>query len=331
MSTDSHQQKLQGTAANYSLDLSIVIVSYNGVDLLKSCLNSIYQCHTEASFEIIVIDNASQDDVSSMVCENFSQVRFIQNDENLGFSKANNIAINSAKGAFVLILNPDTQLIENGTLDTMLSFMQKNPDVGAAGGNLVYAEGHEQISAGYRLTPVSLFAFSFFLAKITGNKFKGFSLHPSNSNQTECVSVDWICAACMIVRREVIETTGAFDESYFLYGEDIEWGCRMSRDGWKLCHLPFVKIEHVLGGTQKNENQISTVWLDGMARVYYDLNPNASSLFYRLVFGTGLLLRAMLYGSRTIFSKNPWFFQRRRDMTAWAKYVLFDSNPKALK
>jgi len=326
-----HQQKPPNPVSHYSLDLSLVIVSYNGLDLLKSCLQSIYQCPTEVSFEIIVIDNASHVDIGSMVSENFPLVRYIQNDDNLGFSKANNIAIDSAKGEFVLILNPDTQLIEDGTLDTMVSFMQNNPDVGAAGGNLVYAEGHEQISAGFRLTPVSLFAFSFFLAKITGNRFKGFSLHPNNEKHTECISVDWICAACMMVRREVIETTGAFDESYFLYGEDIEWGCRMSSDGWKLCHLPFVKIEHVLGGTQKNDTQISTVWLDGMARVYYDLNPNASSLFYRLVFGSGLLFRAILYGSRTIFSKNPWFFQRRRDMTAWAKYVLFNGKPKVLK
>lgn len=316
---------------SHTLELSIVIVSYNGVEFLKSCLQSINQCQTKVSFEVIVIDNNSQDDVSSMVTNNFPQVRFIQNDDNLGFSKANNIAIKASKGEYVLILNPDTQLVEGFTLDNLLLFMQENPDVGAAGGNLVYAEGHEQISAGFRLTPLSLFSFSFFLAKITGNRFKGFSLHPKSSYKTESISVDWICAACMIVRREVIETTGAFDESYFLYGEDIEWGCRMSDDGWKLYHLPFIRIEHVLGGTQKQEHKVSTVWLDGMARVYFDLNPNASSLFYRIVFGSGLLLRAMLYGARTIFSKNPWYFQRRRDMTAWAKYVLFNSNQKALK
>lgn len=328
---NKHIKEIQQSEAQYSLNLTLVIVSYNGVDLLQSCLQSIYQYHTSLTFEVIVVDNASQEDVGSMVESNFPQVTFIQNEDNLGFSKANNIGINAAKGTFVMMLNPDTQLIKDDTLDTLFAFMQNNPSVGAAGGNLVYAGGHEQISAGYRLTPFSLFAFSFFLAKITNNAVKGFSYHPHNSHKTECVAVDWICAAFMIVRREVLQTVGAFNESYFLYGEDIEWGCRISSSGWALCHLPAIKIEHVLGGTQQSDSKVSTVWLDGMERVYFELNPNSSKLYYRLVFGLGLVFRSILYGSRTIFSKNPWFYERHRDMTAWAKYVLFESWHKAAK
>lgn len=311
------------------IELSVVIVSYNGVTLLRSCLHSIYSQKTAVSFEVIVVDNASAENVSAMVSKEFPQVNYFQNDANLGFSKANNIAIREARGSFILLLNPDTRLVGQGTFDNLVSFLANHNEAGAAGAKLVYAAGHGQISAGYRLTPLSLFAFSFFLAKITSNRFKGFSLHPTGRTTFDPVPVDWICAACMIVRREVIESTGLLNESYFLYGEDIEWGCRMTDDGWRLYHLPDIKIEHVLGGTQLDNENISTVWLDGMRRVYFELNPDASRFYYRLVLGTGLLLRAILYGMRTTVSSNPWFFQRRREMTAWAKYILLGHTAKA--
>ncbi|MFT4728752.1 MAG: N-acetylglucosaminyl-diphospho-decaprenol L-rhamnosyltransferase [Granulosicoccus sp.] len=311
------------------IDLSVVIVSYNGGALLRSCLQSIYSQRTAVSFELIVVDNASAEDLSIMVSKEFPQVKYIQNDANVGFSRANNIAIREAKGSFILLLNPDTRLIDEGTFDKLVSFLESHNEAGAAGTKLVYAAGHGQVSAGYRLTPLSLFAFSFFLAKISSNRFKGFGLHPTEKTTIEPIPVDWICAACMIIRREVMESTGLLDESYFLYGEDIEWGCRMTDDGWPLYHLPDIKIEHALGGTQPDSENPSTTWLDGFNRVYFELNPGASRIYYRLVLGTGFLLRAILYGICTTVSSNPWFFNRRRDMTAWSKYVLLGPKAKA--
>jgi len=302
--------------------LSIIIVSYNCRELLAECVASIQAQASRITPEIVIVDNASADGVGAMVRTRFPEVLYLQNEDNLGFSRANNIGMQRATGKYFLLLNPDTTLPPGNVLDPLVDYMENHPGVGAAGGNLVDPHGNKQVSAGYAPSPMTLFAFSFFLAKITGNRVKGLSLLPVKGAGISEVRVDWLCAACMIVRREVLETVGAFNEDYFLYGEDIEWGCRISSGGWEVCHLPWAKVVHMERGTQQQERGVSCAWVDGMARVYGDLNPGRSRLFFKSCLGAGLALRALLYGVLSLFSRDPWPRQRTVEMSAWLRHLL---------
>lgn len=303
-------------------ELSIIIVSYNCCDLLAACLDSIARSDPGLRLEVIVVDNASADATVAMLRQRFPQVELIVNDANLGFSVASNLGIRRAGGRYILLLNPDTEVIEPSTLHRFVEFMDANPDVGAAGGELVHAGGQKQVSAGYAPSPSTLFAFSFFLAKFSNNRIKGLSLLPVRGTASSRVDVDWICAACMIVRPEALTDVGLLDESYFLYGEDIEWGCRISRSGWKVSHVPSIRVAHVEAGTQKKEMRVSTAWVDGMARVYMELNPGSSWLYFKICLGAGLAMRAAAYWLIARTTRDPWPCQRTLEMHTWLKYLL---------
>ena len=302
-------------------EISVVIVSYNCSKLLAACLSSISNSDPGLPCELIVVDNASSDDSVAMVGKLFPHVKLIVNHTNLGFSVANNIGLRQAGGRYLLLLNPDTELTSPGTLRRFVTFMDANPDVGAAGGELVHSGGQKQVSAGYAPSPATLFCFSFFVAKLTQNRIKGLALLPVRDKRIERVDVDWICAACMIVRREVMTDAGLLDETYFLYGEDIEWGCRIGRSGWKLSHVPSIRVQHVEAGTQKTQTKVSTGWVDGMARVYMELNPGSSWLYFKACLGAGLALRAAIYRFVALLTRDPWPRQRSLEMHTWLKYL----------
>jgi N-acetylglucosaminyl-diphospho-decaprenol L-rhamnosyltransferase len=307
--------------------LSIIIVSYNCRDLLAACIDSIKRSGSALAIELIVVDNASIDDTVSMLHADYPDVITIANPANDGFSVANNIGMRIATADYCLLLNPDTELTEGDMLDDMVKFLDEHPQVGAVGGNLRDPAGNKQVSAGYRPTPLTLFAFSFFLAKLTGNRIRGLSLLPGRSSFVDHVEVDWICGACMMVRREVLETSGMLNESYFMYGEDIEWGCRITADGWTLCHLPAATVTHVERGTQQQEEGTSSAWVDGMARVYMELNPGASWVFFKYCLAAGLILRAVMYGAASLVSRNSWPAQRRMEMATWLRHLLGSEAP----
>lgn len=310
-------------------ELSIIIVSYNCSAMLSACLASVDRDRSETSLpvEVIVVDNASADDTVQMLQVDFPEVTVIANPLNAGFSVANNQGICAATGRYVMLLNPDTEITHSGTLSQFINYMDTNPEVGACGGQLVFENGHKQVSGGHKPGPATLFAFSFFLAKITGNALKGLSLLPSKTPGQSCVEIDWICAACMVVRRETMADAGLLDESYFLYGEDIEWGCRISNARWKVCHLPWIEVTHIEAGTQQKQTRVSTAWVNGMARTYMQLNPTSSWLYFKACLGMGLALRALLYGSKKLLSNDPWAAQRTLEMSTWLKHLVHLQRP----
>jgi hypothetical protein len=310
-----------------SPDLSIIIVSYNCRALLNSCIRSLFESEEKISFEVIVSDNTSADGTTAMLQEDFPQVTLIANDSNLGYSIANNKGIRIAKGRYILLLNPDAEVIQNGTLDRLVTFMDSHSRVGAAGAHLAHPEGQKQVGGGYEPSPWTLFAYCFFLSKLTDNRIKGMTLLPPKDKSVEFIDVDWVCAACMIVRRETMDEVGMLDERYFMYGEDIEWGCRITRGGWTVCHIPSIHLQHIEAGTQKLIKRVPTGWVDGLERVYFELNPNSSRLYFKLCLGAGLALRAVMYSVVSLCTRDPWPRIRRLEMFTWLKH-LFSSKTK---
>jgi len=305
-------------------DLTLVIVSWNCVSLLDSCLRSLLGRPTRASLEVVVVDNASSDGATEMLKARYPAVRVIANSENLGFSRANNLAIRATRSRYVVLLNPDTEIIEPGTLDRLMAFMDDNPEVGAAGAHLVDRNGRSQVgSAGYGPGPATVFAHAFLLARLTRNGIRGLCLAPVSAGDDRRVDVDWVCGACMIIRRTALGDAGLLCERYFLYGEDLEFGHRLRQHGWVVTHLPGVRVMHLLSGTSRGEhNVVSPQWLDGFSQVYMDLNENGSWYFWKICMGTGFLIRMALYGMLALVSRRAAPRRRAQEALVWLRYLV---------
>jgi hypothetical protein len=244
------------------IDLSIVIVSYNTKDVLKECLESIYKTIKNLSFEVIVVDNASKDQTREEISKlEFPNFKFIQNKENLGFSKANNIGVRKTSGRYVLFLNPDV-VVHSETLEGMVYFMDKEREAGAATCKVILTNGKID-DASHRGFPTPWNSFTHFsgLAKLFGKieHFGGYNLKHLDLSQTH--EIDALAGAFMIVRREAGEEVGWWDEDYFFYGEDLDFCYMLQQKGWKIYYVPEFSVLHykgVSGGLKKVSKDITT-------------------------------------------------------------------------
>ncbi|MDD5167831.1 MAG: glycosyltransferase family 2 protein [Syntrophales bacterium] len=220
-----------------STDLSIIIVSYNTADLIVSCLSSL-EVNQDIRKDIFVVDNASQDGSADIVRRLFPNVHLIKNMVNMGFSAANNQALETCRGDFILFLNPDTR-IKADTLEKAVTFMKKNPAVGLAGGRILNPDGtiQESISGRYP----------------SENYTRG-DLPNSLPGKIPCV-----LGAAMIARREVVEQVRGFDEDYFLYGEDEDLCLRIRKAGWEIGYIEEAEVIH-LGGQSERLTLTAEKW-----------------------------------------------------------------------
>jgi O-antigen biosynthesis protein len=229
------------------MDLSVIIVSYNVMHFLEQCLDSVRKAAEKISAQVIVVDNNSVDGSCSMVAMKFPEVLLIRNRHNAGFSAACNQGIKISSGKFILLLNPDT-IVEEDTFTRSLSFMASHPDAGAIGVKMINGSG-KILPESKRSLPTPATAFFkmaglgtlFPRSKIFNRYYLG---HIDNSETTEA---DILSGAFMFIRKEAIEKTGILDETYFMYGEDIDLSYRIIKAGYKNYYYPGVKIIHYKG------------------------------------------------------------------------------------
>lgn len=235
------------------MDLSIIIVNFNTEKLTLDCLKSIYKSVTSYNIEVFVVDNASSDSSVEAINKHFPQVNLIQNNENVGFSKANNQAIKLSIGRYVLLLNSDT-ILNKDTLQAMISYMDEQPSVGASGCEVNLSNGQldKACHRGFP-TPEASFYYMSGLAKKFPNNPKYNLYHKSYLNMKEIHEIDCLVGAFMMVRKEVVEQVGMLDETFFMYGEDIDWCYRIKESGWKITYNPTVSIIHYKGASSKKK------------------------------------------------------------------------------
>ena len=220
--------------------LSIIILSYNTKELTVKCLESIVSQYMEqlenGEFEIIVVDNASTDGSPSVI-SNFqfpiSNLKIIENKENVGFAKGCNVGAKAAKGEYVLFLNSDTEVLDRGFLK-MVEFLDKNPKIGILGGRLLNPDNSPQPSTGKFYTP-----FNLFLMLIGGERFGLLRKSPKNIEK-----VDWVSGGCMMVKKDVFKKLKGFDENFFMYVEDMEICFRAKKLGFLTYFYPNISIFH---------------------------------------------------------------------------------------
>ena len=229
-----------------SPDISILIVSWNVRDLLLACLAALPDAVADATYEVILVDNASQDGTVDAVREAFPQVQIIANQENRGFTGGNNQALALARGRSLLLLNPDTRPLP-GSIAELHRFLQSHPDVGAVGPRLWYGDGSPQPNRRRFPTLSTLFTESTIIQHYLPGLplFAHYIMADQPDDQVQ--EVDWLVGAALMVRREVYQQVGGLDEGFFMYSEELDWCRRIKAAGWRICYDPAAEIIHYEG------------------------------------------------------------------------------------
>jgi GT2 family glycosyltransferase len=223
------------------MHLSIIVVNWNTCDLLERCLQAVFETVNGVDFEVWVVDNASTDGSTSMVLRRFPQVRLIINEENAGFSRANNQAIRLSNGRYVLLLNSDAFLTAHAA-EQMTAFLSQNEQAGIVGANLFYPDGKSQDSYG------PLPSLTNEIANLWGLDKRREAVK-NVPGLTEPVETGMVSGACLMLRRSMLDQVGLLDEGFFFFSEEIDLCSRAQKSGWKVYHLPSAKAVHVRGGS----------------------------------------------------------------------------------
>ncbi len=222
-------------------EVSVIIVNRDGRDSLARCLTSVREAARGRDWEVVVADNASTDRSPELCAEKFPEVRLLRTGANLGFARANNLALAESRAPFVLFLNPDTALFP-GAVDTLLEGLRQDPKAAACGPLLVQEGNSYQVSFGRKVS-----FFGELVQKSVLNPY--FKRRLKRSPRAR--EVGWLSAACLLARREAVEAIGGFDEGFFLYFEDIDLCARMADRGWRMIFLPEARVFHEGGAATK--------------------------------------------------------------------------------
>lgn len=282
------------------LDLSIVIVSYSVRDLLRICLRSIYASRGAFSYDVFVVDNCSHDGSTAMVQSEFPQVRLIESPVNGGYAHGNNLALRTiATGAelprYVLLLNPDTHLPEDA-LAGMLEFLDCHLEAGAAGPRLVRADGSLDLACrrSFPSPEVALYRM-LFLSKLFPDNPRFARYNLTSHDTAEVMEVDSVVGAFMLVRGEVLRRIGLLDESFFMYGEDLDWAFRIKGAGWKVLYNGAITVLHHKGESSKQRSARSTLAFYHAMLVFYRKHYARTTRFpLNLLVVLGIYLRGAL-------------------------------------
>lgn len=285
-----------------SIDLSIIIVSWNVWDLLRASLTSIDRsCIDQRSpdqidsstsssprlfgssnqsytLEVIVVDNASSDATPDFVPARFPWVQFIQNDVNLGFTGGNNCGYRACRGEYIYFLNPDTELVGDSLLQ-LFTLIREEPTVGMVGPRLQYADGMAQNNRRRFPTQLTGFFESTWLSQLWSANPWAVKMHMLDWPDNIQHDVDWLVGAAMLVRREALEgavvtavnfnSRGPFDEGFFMYSEELDLCKRIKRDGWRIVYTPEPTVMHYEGRSSEQVVALRHIHFNSSKVRYY--------------------------------------------------------------
>ena len=233
--------------------LDIVIVNYKSTDYLFKCLKSVYDSIRDIPARVFVYDNDSKNGVDRVTIA-FPNVNLTKNDSNIGFSRGVNKCIKQGTAPYVLLLNPDT-IIKDGFFESILQYIENNPDTGIVGPKVLNTDGSLQGSARAFPKPwMAVFGRNSLLTKwFPNNRISRKSILSTGSDGITPMFADWVSGACMLTRRNAIDEVGLFDEQFFMYWDDVDLCKRMWDNGWKVAYFPKASIVHHVGGSSKKQ------------------------------------------------------------------------------
>lgn len=236
---------------HFEIDVSVCIASWNNCLLLRDCLQSVYNTLSDMSHEVIVVDNGSQDGTFEMLATEFPSCVVIRNQENLGFTAAYNQAMQTAAGKYLLILNNDT-ILHPQSVQRMIEFSERDSRVGVVGCRLILPDGSVQRSCHHFPSLVRTLFDSFYLNRLFPRSRIFGAAQMTYWDYADTREVDWLAAAAWLVKRDVIDSIGYFDEYLFAFGEDRDWCYRCWQAGWKVVFLHTATITHLHGMSSVN-------------------------------------------------------------------------------
>jgi len=284
------------------VDLGIVIVNWNTRALLQRCLETVYASTGDLTYQVVVVDNASTDDSAAMVRQHFPQATLIVNPINGGYSYANNIGlramgyraandVDADAPRYALLLNPDTEVDPTSLVD-MVRYMDANPQVGIAGPKLILEDGSLDLAC-RRSFPTPEVAFYRFsgLAKLfpKSQRFARYNMTYADIDQE--IEVDSVVGAYMQLRKECIARVGLLDETFFMYGEDLDWAFRVKQAGWTVMYHPQVKVKHVKRAASRRSPKAQFEFVRAMLIFYRKHYRQQTALPVHLLVMLGLMVK----------------------------------------
>lgn len=283
--------------------LSIIIVNYNAEHYLENCLRSIYAETKQIPFDIWIVDNDSKDESVSMTRRNFPLVNLIENKGNPGFARANNQAIQKSTADYILLLNPDTLVLENA-IEKMVKFMDENPQTGIAGCKVLNEDRTLQLACRRSIPSPGVAFFRLTgLSKLFPNSKKLAKYNLTYLNADEANEVDAVSGAFLMIRRKVVDKIGSLDERFFMYGEELDWCIRTKKAGWKVMYYPDAEIIHYKGECSKSNSRKAafefyrSMYLFHKKHFADNYNPIINIIIY-----TGIFLKAISSWRSYLFS-----------------------------
>lgn len=248
--------------------LSIAIVSWNTRDLLLDALKSIYDAPPSFPFEVIVVDNASADGTAAAAAERFPQVILRANTDNAGYALGNNQAIEQARGAYILLLNPDV-LLPPGGLERAVAFMEQHPDAGALGVRQVHPDGRLQRSVRGFPSPLSVVWELLCLSRLFPQSRTFGAYRMTWFDYRHEAEVDQPMGTFLLLRRKAVEQVGLLDEAFPIFFNEVDWCLRCKRAGWRIYFTPDVEIIHY-GAASTSQVFAAMAWESrrGLLRFY---------------------------------------------------------------
>lgn len=280
------------------MTLSVIIVSYNTREMTLDCLRALEAGLAGIDAEIFVVDNCSKDGSAEAIRRELPRVRVIESKVNAGFGAANNLAMRQAAGRYFLLLNSDAFPLP-GAIPALIGYLDAHPSAAIAGPRLLNADGSLQVSCFKFPSPLRAWLENLWIsAALPHHPFIGDYRswrHDSERN------VDFLVGACMLIRREVFEQTGGFDERFFLYSEETDWQRRIRDFGWEIAFTPAARVTHLGGASGTNDKKnIDRFFMESLDR--YELKHHGvfGLVSFRCAMVVGCALRAVIWGAMSL-------------------------------
>jgi N-acetylglucosaminyl-diphospho-decaprenol L-rhamnosyltransferase len=296
--------------------LSVIIVSYNTREMTLECLQTLgAQLPASLRAEIFVVDNGSADGSAAAVRAGFPAVIVIENPANTGFGAANNLALRRAAGRYLLLLNSDA-FPKPGAISALIDFLERNPGVGVAGPRLLYPDGSMQQSCYRFTTPASAWLENLWLTKLLSWR-PAFEDYYSWDHASQR-DVDFVIGACLLLRREVYEQTGGFDERFFMYQEEADWQKRIRAAGWRIVFTPGAEVVHIAGASSKDQPvRINRHLFDSLDKYMIKHHGIVGLALLRGAMIAGCSLRALAWGALALIPSRREKAAPRARLHAW--------------
>lgn len=308
-------------AANLTMELSIVLVNWNSVDYLRECLTSIYAQTRGIDFEVIVVDNASSDGQARSLKAEFPQVTLIESDHNLGFAGANNLGFKCSSGEHILFLNPDTKVV-GPAITAMVDQLRLLPDAGIVGCKLLNSDLSIQTTCIQRFPTISNQMLDIEALRLRLPHLRFWGIAPLFANPERPTEVEVVTGACLMIKRDVFEKVGGFNQEYFMYAEDVDLCYKVHQAGWKGYYIGDACIIHYGGGSSRQREQrhwATIMQRKAVLKFFQKTRGRVYAWMFRAALGLSAFCRLLVIPSLYVVGKTQ---REREDLSfAFTKYV----------